>query len=264
MSWWGKLLGGAFGALLGGPLGALLGAALGHQFDRGLDGQGVSDASLAPGEQERVQSAFFTATFTIMGHVAKADGRVSEAEIAHAREVMQRLGLPDQARQLAIALFNQGKQPGFDFGLVLEQLRRECGHRRNLLRLFLEIQIAAALADTELHGAEIGILKQLAAGLGFESELEHLLALHRGQFEFGPRASIKPADALAEAYRVLDIPASASDDEVKRAYKRLMSQHHPDKLVAQGLPEEMMKAATEKTVEIKAAYETVRAARGGR
>lgn len=267
MGWWGKVLGGAFGALVGGPLGAVLGAALGHSFDQGRAQNFDAAPVLGRGEQERVQAAFFTATFALMGHLAKADGRVSEAEIRHAREVMERLGLPEAARQLAIDLFNQGKQPGFDHDAALAQLKRECGHRRNLLRLFLEIQIAGALADRELHGAELGILQRLADTLGLSAELEHLLTLHRVGAEFGgPGAGEipppSPARKLADAYALLGLPESASDEEVKRAYKRLMAQHHPDKLVAQGLPEEMMKAATEKTVEIKAAYDTVRAARG--
>lgn len=259
MAWWGKVVGGAFGALIGGPLGAVLGAALGHQFDKGLAQDFDGAARLGQGEQERVQTAFFTATFAIMGHVAKADGRVSEAEIRHAREVMARLGLPEPARQLAMDLFNQGKLPGFDLVAALAQLRRECGHKRNLLRLFLEIQIAGAFADRELHGAEVDILRTLAAGLGLAPELEHLLRLHQAGGAF--REEVPPARRLEEAYAVLGVAEDAPEAEIKRAYKRLMSQHHPDKLVAQGLPEEMMKAATEKTVEIRAAYDAVRAAR---
>lgn len=263
MAWWGKVVGGAFGALLGGPLGAALGAALGHQFDKGL----ASDFDALPGagrgDRERIQTAFFTATFATMGHVAKADGRVTEAEIRHAKEVMSRLGLPEAARELAIDLFNQGKLPGYDLSAALTQLKRECGHRRNLLRLFLEIQIAGAFADRQLHGAEVGILRQIAGTLGFDAELESLLALHQAGGSFGDdTAAIPNGRRLDNAYAVLGLTEDAEDAEVKRAYKRLMAQHHPDKLVSQGLPEEMMQAATEKTQEIKAAYDTVRAARG--
>lgn len=263
MAWWGKVLGGAFGALIGGPLGAVLGAALGHSFDQGRATDFDGEAGLARGEKERVQTAFFTATFAVMGHLAKADGRVSEAEIRHAREVMERLGLPEPARRLAMDLFNQGKLPGFELDTALDQLKRECGHRKNLLRLFLEIQIAGAFADRELHGAEVSILRRLAGRLGLLPELEHLLAMHRVGAEcFEGEAAVAPERRLAGAYAVLGLAGGASDEEVKRAYKRLMAQHHPDKLVAQGLPEEMMKAATEKTIEVKAAYDTVRAARG--
>jgi len=127
VGWWGKLLGGTFGYLLAGPLGALLGAAIGHKFDKGL-GADFSD-QFAPGAQERVQTAFFTTLFSVMGHLAKADGRVSEDEIALARDVMQRMNLSHEMRETAIRLFNEGKQTGFPLDDVLTQFREEC-HRR--------------------------------------------------------------------------------------------------------------------------------------
>ena len=264
MSWWGKLMGGAFGFLLGGPLGALLGVALGHRLDKGVD----SLEGLGVGDQERVQTAFFTATFAVMGHIAKADGRVSQDEIALAEEVMRQMNLSPEMRRAAIRLFNEGKQPEFDLDAVLEQFRRECHRRRNLLRMFLEIQLHAAYADGRMDAAEAGVLRQISEALGFpEAEFRHLEAMVRAARDFaagggaGAAGGPSPADRLREAYEVLGVPEDASDAEVKKAYRRLMNQHHPDKLVAKGLPEEMIALATEKTQEIKSAYETIRAAR---
>src|SRR5690554_6549827 len=108
MSWWGKVIGGAFGFALGGPLGAALGAALGHNFDRGMGQQARIGSSH---DQERIQSAFFTATFSMMGYIAKADGRVSETEIAMARDIMGQMRLTPEQRKVAIRLFEEGKQP---------------------------------------------------------------------------------------------------------------------------------------------------------
>ncbi len=168
MSWWGKLAGGAFGFMMGGPLGALLGVALGHQFDRGLgSARSGLEEDFAPGAQERVQMVFFTASFSVMGHLAKADGRVSEDEIRLAQQVMGRMGLDADQRKLAIDLFNEGKQPGFDLDAVLEQFRHECGRRVNLLRMFVEIQLAAALADGDVHPAERQILLHICERVGF-------------------------------------------------------------------------------------------------
>lgn len=270
MAWWGKFLGGAFGYLLGGPLGALLGVALGHRLDQGVEGLGEAPADWAPGAQERVQAAFFTATFSIMGHLAKADGRVDPDEIRLAEAVMQRMQLNAELRRAARQLFREGKAPGFDPDAVLDQLRAECGRRRNLLRMFLEIQVQAAYADGRLHEAEARILRHVAARLGIPpQELAQIEALVRAARHFagagaaGAGAEAPPArDRLAEAYAVLGVAPEASDAEVKRAYRRLMNRHHPDKLVARGLPEEMVRMATEKTQEIKAAYETIRRARG--
>jgi DnaJ like chaperone protein len=268
VSWWGKLVGGAFGFMLGGPLGALFGAAVGHGFDRGLmheDADAGSGAGGAARDQERVQAAFFTATFSVLGHLAKVDGRVHEEEIALAREVMRQMALSPAQERAARALFAQGKRADFDLGAVLGQLRRECGRRHALLQMFLEIQLHAAYADGALHAAETRALGGIARDLGFSAaELAHLEALVKAQRRHqggGAERTRRPANALAEAYKVLGVSATAGDEEVKRAYRRLMNQHHPDKLVAKGLPEEMMRVATARTQEIKIAYETVKAAR---
>lgn len=265
MSWWGKLLGGTFGYLLAGPLGALIGAALGHNFDKGLRSR-FGD-QFEPGAQERVQTAFFTALFSVMGHIAKADGRVSEDEIQLARGVMERMNLDRQMREAAIHLFNQGKQADFPLHDVLAQFRAECHRRRNLMQMFAEILLHAAYADGTLHAGEKTVLEQVRQQLGFSvSEFRHIEALvrnarHFGGGGFGAEQAAAPRTALKEAYEILGVPETTSDADVKKAYRRLMNQHHPDKLVAKGLPQEMIRLATEKTQEIKTAYELVRKSR---
>ena len=266
LSWWGKLAGGAFGFMLGGPLGALLGVVLGHNFDRGLrrlPGVEVDTAA----DRERVQTAFFTATFAVMGRVAKADGRVSEQEIRMAETVMSEMSLAPEMRRAAIGLFNQGKSAGFDLDAVLEQFRRECHGRTTLLGMFIEIQLQAAYADGTLDPAEDSLLAHICARLGVSPQeyrrLERMVRAERGfAGDAGARRPRPSGPTLDEAYAVLGLDASASDAELKRAYRRLLSQHHPDKLVSKGLPEEMMKVAAQKTHEIRQAYERVRAARG--
>ncbi len=266
MGWWGKIVGGAFGFLLGGPLGAVFGAALGHNVDRGLDRPFAGRSPRASGSRAEIQSVFFTATFCVMGHLCKADGRVSPDEIGFARRIMARMDLsPDQSRA-AMRFFNAGKAPDFDLDAMLGQLRRELRGRRRLLRLFLEIQLAAAYADGVLDATEEGILLHLRDRLGFSAlEYRHLEAMARAQGrrrEEGRTRRGAPRPEPRDDYAILNVPASASDNEVKKAYRRLMSQHHPDKLLAQGLPEEMIKVATEKTREIRAAYERIREVRG--
>ena len=159
--------------MLGGPIGALLGAVIGHNFDAGLARQGPADFSR--GRQERIQTAFFTASFAVMGHIAKADGRVSEDEIALARSIMAEMQLDPEQRRAAIDLFTHGKQPDFPLYDVVDQLRRECVRRHTLMQMFLEIQLHAAYADGVLHPRERDLLLDIATRLGFSrDEFEHL------------------------------------------------------------------------------------------
>lgn len=257
MSWWGKILGGTFGMMLGGPIGALLGVALGHNFDKGLND---SDRVGAFGRQERIQTLFYTATFSVMGHVCKADGRVSEDEISLAQDIMRQMNFNDEQKRLAINLFNEGKKDSFQLNEILQQFRKEVGFRPNLIKMFVEIQIMAAFADGEMHDAERQILITICQHFNINrAEFDRLCtmigAMHGGQHTGSTQAS---GLTLAKAYAVLDLPESASKEEIKKSYRRLMNQHHPDKLVAKGLPEEMMKVATERTHEIKQAYEFIK------
>ena len=153
MSWWGKVIGGTFGFMLGGPLGAMMGAALGHNFDQGLNTmqRGAGRGAIGSDDVEAIQSAFFTATFTVMGHMAKADGFVSKEEIAVAENVIRQMRLNPAQQQLARALFAQGKQDGFPLNDALQQLRTTSHRSRHLMQMFLEILVATALADGNLH-----------------------------------------------------------------------------------------------------------------
>lgn len=266
MGWWGKLLGGTFGFFIGGPLGALLGAALGHNLDRNVE-RPQSLRGAFRNRQERVQMAFFTATFSVMGHVCKADGRVTRDEIDLARAVMQEMELDEQQRQIAIRLFTRGKEADFPLDEVLAQFRAEIEGRRSLVRMFMEIQLAAAYADGEPRAVERALLHHVADRVGFNrADYDRLEAAVRASRGAGARAEAAASGSgpvtLEQAYAVLGVPAAAEPEEIKRAYRRLLSQHHPDKLVARGLPEEMLKMATQRTREIRGAYEKVRAARG--
>lgn len=269
MGWMGKVMGGVLGALAGGPLGAALGATLGHGLDRGLD-RLRRQAQLPPGQQARIQSAFFTATFTTLGHLAKADGRVSEAEIAMAERLMDQMQLSPEMRRAAITLFRQGKAAGFDLPGVIEGFRRECQDRRLLTQMFLQVQLQAAWLDGEPSAAQRRVLEQIRAGLHIPPMLfRQLEALVRLQAQFagaagaagGGRIAEARGPSLSAAYALLGVTPQDPDAVVTKAYRRLLSQNHPDKLVSKGLPEEMMQLATRRTHEIRQAYETIQAAR---
>lgn len=271
MSWLGKVFGGAFGYLLGGPLGGILGAALGHQFDKGMEGfEESSGPFFEPGDQRRIQMAFFTATFSVMGHLAKADGKVSREEIDLAEAIIRNMELSPEMRQAAIKLFNEGKSLDFPLDDALDQLRKECHRRTTLIRMFVEIQLQAAFADGDLNAIEDRLLQYICTRLQFSKfEYQRLKAIFQAQQRFSEyagerrgRAAPREAPRVDDAYAVLGLEPSATEGEIKKAYRRLMSQHHPDKLVSKGLPEEMIKLATEKTQKIRKAYELIREKRG--
>jgi DnaJ like chaperone protein len=265
MAWIGKVAGGVIGFVMAKFPGALVGVILGHQFDRGMVKGPVRTRRRSASAAER-QHVFFETTFLVMGHLAKTDGRVSETEIGAAREVMRRMRLDENGTRLAMQLFNAGKQPEFSVDAQVARLRRYCASHPQLLRTFLEIQLDLALAKGAMNPAERELLTRIAAGVGVSRiELAHLEALLRARRRFGEKpAGIARETALEHAYRVLGVEPTASDGDVKTAYRRLMNQHHPDKQVARGLPDAMLEIAKERTSEIRAAYEAVKAHRGMR
>jgi DnaJ like chaperone protein len=256
MAWWGTFIGGTLGFVFGGPLGALIGAAVGGNFDRGLRMSGQFDqiAGAGRGDQERVQAAFFTTTFSVMGHVAKADGHVSTQEISAAKNIMTQMQLSAEQRKAAIRFFDQGKLDNFPLVEILQQFKKECHGRRNLIQMFVEIQIATARADGKVDASEKRILYTIGEILGFtHSQIDHLFNM-----ENASGASTSGGLTLTQAYKILGVSKGSSEAEIKKAYRRLMSQHHPDKLVSKGLPDEMIQLATEKTQEIRKAYDLIK------
>lgn len=271
MGWTGKLLGALLGyALTRRPMGALFGMLLGHLWDQYVAGR----AADARPEITAVRQTFFRAAFSVMGHVAKADGRVSEQDIAAARGIFRQFGLNEADTRAAMEFYTRGKQPGFDADAQLAELAAACRGREEVLRMFLQIQMRAALMGDGLQGVTRQALTRIAASLGIGAmEFAHLEALLRFQAHggtYGPSGTPPPGaqgggrSSLEEAYEVLGVTAGATDAEVKRAYRRQMSENHPDKLVARGLPESMLEIAKQKTQAIQAAWERVREARGMR
>jgi DnaJ like chaperone protein len=281
--WYGKIIGAILGYIVGrGLLGAIVGFVIGHQFDvmarrnRGgaLGGRRPGAIGAGHGSPAEMRQAFFEATFQVMGHVAKSDGRVSEREIDAARVAMHRFSLSEADRLRAIELFTAGKNPDFPLEATLERLRWLTGEQSSLARLFVQIQLEAAMNGDGLGDRTRGVFVRICQTLGispFEfASLEAMLRMHRGGRQrqsngaAGGGAGATTASRLADAYDVLGVKATASDAEVRRAFRKLISKNHPDKLVAQGLPESMITAAHERTQRILEAYETIKNHRGFR
>ncbi len=253
-----KLIGAITGFLLLGIWGGLLGFFLGSIIDRvRVYGSGAMN----PLQNAMRQAVFLETLFISMGKLAKADGHVSQNEIDHVEQFMQKLGMTEQHRQQAIVWFKQGADPDFDLGQTYARFMRVCGHTRDLKQVLLVYLIIMAHADGNFHPAEEALLTDVAGRLGFGPQaFQHILNMVRNQVHFGA-GQVDPAKALEDAYQALGVNKDSSDAEVKRAYRKLMSQYHPDKLMGQGVPEDMIAMATEQAKEIQLAYDLVKKSR---
>ncbi len=258
MRYTGKLIGGIVGLFAAGPFGAALGALVGHQFDA------PRTLPVPPRPDAGFSDYFFRSTFEVMGHVAKIDGRVSEREIAAARGVMAALRLDEASVRAAIACFQRGKQPDFDLRANLSSLRGACAGRPDLLRVYFEIQMRAALDGTDLAGPTRGRMQRIAGELGVSRlEFMHVETVLRMRASRAGGAAPEPRPAsIEDAYAVLEVDATVSDEELAKAYRRQLSRHHPDKLKANGLPESMLEHAKQRTQQVIEAWELLRGRRG--
>jgi DnaJ like chaperone protein len=254
--WWGKLIGGIIGLLRGGLTGAIFGIFLGHMVDRFLSGLGGAN---------RTRDAFFGAMFSTLGHINKADGRVTKVEIEAAENLMHRLQLTEEERQRAILFFQQGKERDFNLETTLREFARHSMLRHELRIMFIELLIEAALADGALTAAEQAILVRSCTVLHIPANVFSAMLRARqggGSTYRDHQQHPNQGPSLHQSYAALGLKTDASTQEIKRAYRKLVSQYHPDKLVSQGLPEEMMEMSKNRVREINAAYDKIKASKG--
>jgi DnaJ like chaperone protein len=257
---WGKILGALFGMALFKWPGLVLGFMIGHWFDRSLRSSFESAGGFGAlkRDQDDAEGLFMYSTFAVMGHLAKADGVVTTAHIDKATTFMQQLGLDAAQQQEAQRAFREGKAADFPLQQQLAQLKQRYRWRPDLLQMFLEIQISVAYVDAKLSAVESALLQQVAAAFSISAtRLQYLL----GRFEAEARFANRPpqqkpkSSTVQDAYQLLGVQPDCTKAELKKAYKKQMAQHHPDKLMSQGLPKEMMELAKRKTQDIQAAYE---------
>jgi DnaJ like chaperone protein len=255
-----NILGKIVGAILGFNIfhfpGLLLGLWLGHLFDKSFAN------SFNPNDPHKVKDIFFKSTFAIMGHIVKSDGQVSQNEINFAEQIMAKLGISGDKRLEAIESFNFGKSSDFDLYGCLQTFSSHARGQSSLIQMFLEIQILAATADGRISQSGLSILYQIGTTFRIpQNKINHLIEAVMAQSSFDNehfQASSNNQPSIEQAYTVLGVNESSDTQSIKRAYRKLMSQHHPDKLVAKGMPEEMIKVATEKSQEIQNAYEMIK------
>ena len=249
MSIWGKILGGAAGFALGGPIGALIGAAAGHAVDAVRDAQQaelVPPTGAAAEEADRLATkriAFTIAVIVLGAKMAKADGVVSRSEVEAFKAVFR---VPPEELRNVGRLFDQARRDAGGF----EPHARQISRGSPVLGELLDGLFHIAKADGVVSPAELAYLRQVAAIFGLdETAFERLRSAHLGPDQ-------------ADPYDILGVDRSASDAEIKAAWRKLTRESHPDRLIAEGMPQEFLDMATQKMATINAAYDRIAKERG--
>jgi DnaJ like chaperone protein len=244
------------GFKIDGITGLLIGALIGFGLSR------MARASRQSGLLT-AQSQFLDSTFAVMGALCKADGVVTRDEIRVTEQLFARLQLSPEQKNAAKAAFTRGKAPDFDLEGEVDRFVQSARGGAGMFQLFLQVQLSAVAADGQVHPAEHAMLVRIARRLGLsEMDLAGLEALLRAAAGGAPAAAgPPPQQRLIDAYAALGVTAEASEAEIKRAYRKLMSENHPDKLAAKGLPDSMRQLAEERARELNVAYDLIRKAR---
>lgn len=259
-----KIIGAILGYLMFNLAGAFLGYFIGSSIDRS---RAYGIGGVNPLTHGHRQTVFIKTVFILMGKLAKADGHISQDEIDHVELFIEKNGMSAEHRKEAIIFFRQGAGDDFDIQPQISEFMSVCGHTRNLPQMLMLYLIVMSIADGHLHTDEENFLKQTSAQLGFGSaEFQQLLNMTLNQFHFSggqSRSSQRPTSAseLEGAYKALGVTKNNTDKEIKRAYRKLISKYHPDKLIGQGVPEDMIAVATEQTKEIQIAYDLIEKSR---
>jgi DnaJ like chaperone protein len=249
MSVWGKVIGGVAGFAMGGPLGALLGAVAGHAVDKMKAQEAAAgDAAFDGFDQDARQVAFTTAVIALSAKIAKADGRVSADEIAAFKTIFH---IPPEETSHVARIWDEAKRDPGGYEPYAMQIAQLFRHEPAVLEEILGALLHIAKADGVVHPAEMELLQRIAVMFGFNAHgFERLKNIHLG------------ADGEDDPYEILSISRDAGDDEIKKTYRKLIRENHPDTLMAQGVPQEFIDLATEKMAAINAAYDRIEKERG--
>ena len=249
MGWLGKILGGSIGFALGGPIGAIAGVALGHTFDAN-NRQYYTEGRKRLSYHEQAQMTFFVATFSMLAKLARADGRVSPEEIQTIEDFMaHELNLSPQSKRFAAGIFETALGSPTPFQDFATQFYQQFQDQPQLLDLMIDVLLRLSIADGTLSDSEERLINSAAGIFNFsEKKYKELKSRYAPDFE--------------KHYAILETDSSATDEEIKNHYRKLVKEYHPDKIASKGLPEEFTTFAHHKFREIQEAYDAIKQERG--
>ncbi len=285
-SWWGKLIGAFFGFLIAGPAGALFGLLIGNFFDRGLNLHFSHPFWHYHSEKNpEIRRIFLETMFATLGHIAKIDGHVSPEDIQFANAIIEQMKLNSSQKKLAQHWFFQGKSIQFNLDLKLYNLHKAIHNKPFLVRLFMDMQYQF-VKQGQLTEKKIVVLNTILSQFQLAPLYQHQQFTrdfpwyfswqhstqyqnqgqnyqqqqHQNHYRQKPHPTYQ--HSIEDPYAILNVTSTANKTEVKRAYRRKMSHYHPDKLIAKGASTSSIKAATEKTQQIRKAYEQICSLKG--
>ncbi len=256
----GKIIGMIIGLnISSGFLGLILGLYLGHQFDLSRR------APWTRSQRSSTNKIFIKTLFTLLGKISKADGRVSEDEVQQTETLISRMKMSTDGRKEAIRFFKNGANSNQSVEQIMNDFVRTCGRYNNLKVQLLQCLLILALADNDLHAKEREILNSVAGYLRISSfDLERLIQMMSAQTRFNYNnnfnrdSSSASESQLKDAYEILGASESDNNKKIKQIYRKLISENHPDKLIGQGMPENLIAMATERTQKIQSAYDLIK------
>lgn len=262
--WFGKIFGIIVGFILFTPLlgigwmGPIIGLIVGHRLDQHINNIKKKIFNNNSEYNRTTKNNILKITFSVMGHIAKSDGTVLESDIIAARKIMNRMGLDPQARKEAINCYNTGKLSSFDLQKNINDILNYCRYQPGLIQTFVDIQVETASLEGLISARKKYILQQIFHQTGYSPMYTWNRNYQRNYNRHANQNNFNQGVSIDESYKILGISPQISDKELKLAYRRLMSQNHPDKLISKGLPDAMIKIANEKTQKIKAAYNRIK------
>jgi DnaJ like chaperone protein len=249
MGWLGKIVGGTIGFALGGPLGAILGTVFGHTFDTG-PGHSYTNQRGRLSYNEQSQLTFFVATFSMLAKLAKVDGRISKEEMHSIENFMVRdLNLDPEGKKIAIKIFHSAIDSPASFQDFAAQFYNQFQQQPQLLELMMDVLLRVSVADGTLSDSEERLILSAARIFNF------------GEQKYRELRSRYAQDS-DKYYAILGTDRSNSDEQIKKQYRKLVKEYHPDTIAAKGLPEEFTKFAHDKFREIQGAYDAIKQERG--